>query len=145
MQSLAALLHPLDCQLHLVALPADLPQGWDLADADWTPRQAARQLAKAAQPWTPSESGAEGSGDGAAPPTAPAAAAAPFLCLGYDADATFYQPSSTGQVIRLPRGSHTATHRVALAPPEYWAPLNPRRPVGKRPAATSDTQNRGVF
>jgi putative DNA primase/helicase len=46
MQSLAALLHPLDCQLQLVALPADLPQGWDLANADWTPRQAARQLGK---------------------------------------------------------------------------------------------------
>jgi hypothetical protein len=66
MQSLAALLHPLDCQLQLVALPADLPQGWDLADAEWTPRQAARQLAKAAQPWTAPDAGCDGgSGDGA--------------------------------------------------------------------------------
>lgn len=143
MQSLADLLHPLDCQLQLVELPADLPQGWDLADADWTPRQAARQLAKAAQPWTPSETGADGSGDGAAPPPAPAAAAvpmpaAPFLCLGYDADANFYQPGSTGQVIRLPRGCHTATHLVALAPLEYWETLYPSRTGVNWPAAASD-------
>ena len=143
MQSLAALLHPLDCQLQLVALPADLPQGWDLADADWNPRQAARQLAKAAQPWSPANAGADGSGDGAAPPPAPAAAAdprpaAPFLCLGYDADANFYQPSSTGQVIRLPRGCHTATHLVALAPLEYWESLYPSRTGVNWPAAASD-------
>jgi putative DNA primase/helicase len=137
MQSLAALLHPLDCQLQLVALPPDLPQGWDLADADWTPRQAARQLAKAAQPWTPPEAG------GAEPPLPPTGAAAPrpaapFLCLGYDADANFYQPSSTGQVIRLPRGCHTATHLVALAPLEYWESLYPSRTGVNWPAAASD-------
>ena len=140
MESLAALLHPLDCQLQLVALPADLPQGWDLADADWTPRQAARQLAKAAQPWTPSETGVDSSGDGAVPPPQPAApkSAAPFLCLGFDADANFYQPASTGQVIRLPRGCHTATHLVALAPLEYWETLYPSRTGVNWPAAASD-------
>ena len=142
MQSLASLLHPLDCQLQLVALPPDLPQGWDLADADWTPRQAARQLAKAAQPWTAPDAGCDGgSGDGAPPPPAPAAAsrpAAPFLCLGYDADGNFYQPSSTGQVIRLPRGCHTATHLVALAPLEYWETLYPSRTGVNWPAAASD-------
>ncbi|MCP9787475.1 hypothetical protein KBY99_00575 [Cyanobium sp. Maggiore-St4-Cus] len=142
MENLTALLHPLDCQLQLVALPADLPQGWDLADADWTPRQAARQLAKAVQPWTAPDAGCDGgSGDGAPPPPAHAAAsrpAAPFLCLGYDADANFYQPSSTGQVIRLPRGCHTATHLVALAPLEYWESLYPSRTGVNWPAAASD-------
>jgi putative DNA primase/helicase len=137
MQSLAALLHPLDCQLQLVALPANLPQGWDLADPDWTPRQAARQLAKAAQPWTPPEAGGD---EPPLPPTDAAAPrpAAPFLCLGYDADANFYQPSSTGQVIRLPRGCHTATHLVALAPLEYWESLYPSRTGVNWPAAASD-------
>jgi putative DNA primase/helicase len=153
MQSLAALLHPLDCQLQLVALPPDLPQGWDLADADWTPRQAARQLAKAAQPWTAPDAGCDGgSGDGAPPPLAPAAAsrpAAPFLCLGYDADGNFFQPSSTGQVIRLPRGCHTATHLVALAPLEYWETLYPSRTGVNWPAAASDLHKnsaaKGIF
>ena len=141
MQSLAALLHPLDCQLQLVALPADLPQGWDLADADWTPRQAGRQLAKAAQPWSSADAGAAGDDAGAPPETAPAAPpspATPFQCLGYDADANFYQPGSTGQVIRLPRGCHTATHLVALAPLEYWESLYPSRTGVNWPAAASD-------
>jgi putative DNA primase/helicase len=141
MQSLAALLHPLDCQLQLVALPADLPQGWDLADADWTARQAGRQLAKAAQPWSPADAGADGDDAAAQPVIAPAAApspATPFQCLGYDADANFYQPGSTGQVIRLPRGCHTATHLVALAPLEYWESLYPSRTGVNWPAAASD-------
>ncbi|MDM7937037.1 MAG: primase-helicase zinc-binding domain-containing protein [Cyanobium sp. CZS 48M] len=152
MESLAALLQALDCQLQIVALPDDLPSGWDLADTDWTPRQATRQLARAAQPWK----APEGSGDGSAaeagaggegngdddPPVAEATAAprpaAPFLCLGYDADANFYQPGSTGQVIRLPRGCHTATHLVALAPLEYWESLYPSRTGVNWPAAASD-------
>ncbi len=151
MESLATLLHPLDCELQLVALPANLPAGWDLADADWTPRQATLQLAKAANPWAaPQASGVgpdakaegveSGHGDGgqAAPgPTAPRPQA-PFLCLGYDADANFYQPGSTGQVIRLPRGCHTATHLVALAPLEYWESLYPSRTGVNWPAAASD-------
>ncbi len=141
MQSLAALLHPLDCQLQLVALPPDLPQGWDLADADWTPRQAARQLAKAAQPWTPSPAGAAGSGDGAPPPPAPAAASRPaatFLCLGFDGDSYYYQPHNTGQVMRLSRSSHTATNLVALASLSYWETLYPSRTGINWAAAASD-------
>ena len=141
MQSLAALLHPLDCQLQLVALPPDLPQGWDLADADWTPRQAARQLAKAAKPWTPPPAGADGSGDGAPPPPAPAAASRPaatFLCLGFDGDSYYYQPHNTGQVMRLSRSSHTATNLVALASLSYWETLYPSRTGINWAAAASD-------
>ena len=134
MQSLAALLHPLDCQLQLVALPADLPQGWDLADADWTPRQAARQLAKAAQPWSPPEAG------GAEPPAPPAGAAAPrpFLCLGFDGDSYYYQPHNTSQVMRLSRSAHTATNLVALASLSYWETLYPSRTGINWAAAASD-------
>ena len=140
MQSLAALLHPLDCQLQLVALPADLPQGWDLADADWTPRQAARQLAKAAQPWTPPVTGADGSGDDAPPPPQPVAprSAAPFLCLGFDGDSYYYQPHNTGQVMRLSRSAHTATNLVALAALSYWETLYPSRTGINWAAAASD-------
>ena len=142
MQSLAALLHPLDCQLQLVALPADLPQGWDLADADWTAQQAARQLAKAAQPWTPPVTGADGGGDDAPPPPPPQPAAprsaAPFLCLGFDGDSYYYQPHNTGQVMRLSRSAHTATNLVALAALSYWETLYPSRTGINWAAAASD-------
>jgi len=140
MQSLAALLHLKGCQLALVAPPADLPQGWDLADADWTPQQAARQLATAAQPWTPQEAGPNGSGDDAPPHPAPAAPrpAAPFLCLGFDGDAYYYQPHNTGQVMRLSRSAHTATNLVALASISYWETLYPSRTGINWAAAASD-------
>ncbi len=151
MQSLAALLHPLECQLQLVALPENLPAGWDLADADWTPRQAVRQLAKAAKPWAKQEAGGVGddaeaeaddnglgNGGHAAPGPKSPRPQGPFQCLGYDGDANFYQPGSTGQVIRLPRGCHTATHLVALAPLEYWESLYPSRTGVNWPAAASD-------
>ena len=132
MARLAALLAEQGCSLQLVEPPADLPQGWDLADADWTPGQAARQLAQAAQPWPPPPAGADSS-DPAPPP-----AAAPFLCLGFDGDAYYYQPHNTGQVMRLARSAHTATNLVALASLSYWETLYPSRTGINWAAAASD-------
>ena len=139
MARLALLLAEQGCSVQLVDPPADLPQGWDLADADWTPRQAARQLAQAAQPWPPPEVG--GDGDDAPPTTAVAAAprtAAPFLCLGFDGDSYYYQPHNTGQVMRLSRSAHTATNLVALASLSYWETLYPSRTGINWAAAASD-------
>jgi putative DNA primase/helicase len=140
MARLAALLSEQGCRVQLVEPPADMPQGWDLADADWTPRQAARQLAKAAQPWTPPATGAAGSGDDAPPPPAPASprSAAPFLCLGFDGDSYYYQPHNTGQVMRLSRSAHTATNLVALASLSYWETLYPSKSGINWAAAASD-------
>ena len=143
MARLAVLLAEQGCAVQLVEPPADLPQGWDLADADWTPRQAARQLAQAAQPWPPSLAGAGGSDPASAPPPAAAAAAAPrpaapFLCLGFDGDSYYYQPHNTGQVMRLARSSHTATNLVALASLSYWETLYPSRTGINWAAAASD-------
>ncbi|NDG76184.1 MAG: hypothetical protein EBX49_12875, partial [Synechococcaceae bacterium WB8_1B_136] len=41
-------------------------------------------------------------------------------------------------MIRLPRGCHTATHLVALAPLEYWESFYPSRTGVNWPAAASD-------
>jgi hypothetical protein len=46
-----------------------------------------------------------------------------FTCLGFDADGYYYQPCSTGQVVRLGGGSHTSTNLVRLAPLSYWETL----------------------
>lgn len=48
-----------------------------------------------------------------------------FTCLGFDADAYYYQPHRTGQVTRLSRSSHTGTNLCALAPLEYWEATHP--------------------
>ena len=171
MARLAALLAELGCQLQLVEPAGELPQGWDLADADWSPAEAAEHLRQWARPLpaaVANESAAaakstgadamrsEGADHGAAPerqttisPPANSSAAAPFQCLGYDSEACYYQPSSTGQILRLGRSSHTATQLVALAPLRYWETLYPSRSGVNWAAVASDLHERsaaiGIF
>lgn len=54
MAALAGILHGLGAAVSVVEPPTDVPKGWDLADADWTPEQAARELVDRATPWEPS-------------------------------------------------------------------------------------------
>ena len=113
-------------QVRVVHPPADAPEGWDLADADWTPAQASAYLkANRTPPIEPPVPLVEPEvvSDVAPPPLL--IDAAPFACLGFDADSYFYQPGSTGQVIRLSRSSHTATNLCALAELAYWETLYP--------------------
>ncbi|MFO8237056.1 MAG: hypothetical protein R6U00_02140, partial [Prochlorococcaceae cyanobacterium] len=151
MARIAALLARQNCSLQLVEPPAELPQGWDLADADWSPEQAAERLQEWVRPWPAAErSGARGPAHGGerqpdGDSTAAAGlAAAPFLCLGYDSEANYYQPSSTGQILRLGRSSHTATQLVALAPLRYWETLYPSRTGVNWAAAASDLHERSA-
>ena len=161
MARLAAMLHQQHCTVKLVDPPAELPPGWDLADADWSPQQAAERLAAWARPWpTPmgrdadgeaeAEADAEAESEPDAAQTAEASdasagsTAAPFRCLGYDAEACYYHSCRSGQVLRLSRSSHTATHLVALAPLAYWETLYPSRMGVNWSAAASDLHERSI-
>lgn len=113
-------------QVRIVHPPADAPEGWDLADADWTPQQASAYLkANRTEPITeptPTPTPVEV----VEPEVAPLPVdASPFACLGFDGDSYFYQPGSTGQVVRLSRSSHTATNLCAMASLPYWETLYP--------------------
>lgn len=44
MGDVEAILKPLECAITHIAPPLDVPAGWDVADADWTPDQAAAWL-----------------------------------------------------------------------------------------------------
>ncbi len=186
MARLAALLTELGCRLQLVEPAGELPQGWDLADADWSPAEAAEHLQQWARPLPVAEeaksapaaqlpsAGAKRSEADDPRATAPEAAgpkaqasdgqttanssgpmaadrsgAAPFQCLGYDSEACYYQPSSTGQILRLGRSAHTATQLVALAPLRYWETLYPSRTGVNWAAVASDLHERsaaiGIF
>lgn len=171
MARLATLLAEQGCELQLVEPAAELPQGWDLADADWSTAEAAAHLRQWARPLPaagepasaaatqPAGAGAQSAGAGS-PPTesddprpsgqgVAGPAAAPFQCLGYDSEACYYQPSSTGQILRLGRSSHTATQLVALAPLRYWETLYPSRTGVNWAAVASDLHERsaaiGIF
>lgn len=118
-------------QVRIVHPPADVPEGWDLADAEWSEAEAAAYLKANRTP--PIEQAVEQPVEPAVeppPPLPPVAADAPFACLGFDGDSYFYQPASTGQVIRLSRASHTSTNLCALAELPYWETLYPGGRVG---------------
>jgi putative DNA primase/helicase len=64
--------------------------------------------------------------------------ARPFLCLGFDGDGYYYQPHSTGQVVRLASSSHGGMNLCRLAPIAYWETLFPSKTGVNWTAAASD-------
>ena len=136
MAKLAGRLLAMGCSVTVVNVPANLPDGWDLADAlseNWTPKRAAaavERFGKAidapAAPAAPPPPAPPPAGD--PPPAAPQAGGQPFTCLGFDGDNYFYLPRSSGQVARISRGSHNETNLVSLCPEmAYWETLYPSK------------------
>ncbi|MCX5968194.1 MAG: hypothetical protein NTV57_11210 [Cyanobacteria bacterium] len=74
----------------------------------------------------------------AAPRAAHATGERPFLCLGFDGDGYYYQPRSTGQVVRLASSSHGGMNLCRLAPIAYWETLFPSKTGVNWTAAASD-------
>jgi putative DNA primase/helicase len=117
-------------RVQMVTPPAGSPEGWDLADATWSEAQALDHLkGNLSQPLELDELIPELTASEPEPDTEPDLPDLDpnghFTCLGFDGDAYYYQPHSTGQIIRLSRSGHTATNLVALAPLDYWAQLCP--------------------
>jgi putative DNA primase/helicase len=195
MAALSGLLLPLVDELFVVLPPETtaFPEGWDLADADWTPQQALEFLEVNSRPVrqqepnpllpalesAEAEAQLEATASVGAKPAAPqhrsglrkvrpqargshagrparpaarpsaltasptaAAGSEPFSCLGYDTDGYYYQPSSTGQVVRLAASSHGGMNLCRLAPVAYWEALYPSRTGVNWTAAASDLFSR---
>jgi putative DNA primase/helicase len=156
MAKLAPMLLAIDCTVAIVQPPfcespgwdhVDAPKawGWDLADAPawgWGPDQVKAWIAEHSTPVLPPEAPAEPEPPSATstpepPRPAPVAHDLPFACLGFDDGSFFYQPATTGQVIRLHRASHTATNLLALAPIAWWESAFPGKNGPGWPAAAS--------
>ena len=150
MARLVALLHEQACRVALVDPPADLPQGWDLADADWSQAEAADHLQQwlqplpAAQQTSLEDAGADQQEPTSAESSSGDGGGAPYQCLGYDSEASYYRSGRTGQVLRLSRSAHTATHLVALAPLAHWETLYPSRTGVNWSAVASDLYERSI-
>ena len=117
---------PVD-RVQMLTPPADVPEGWDLADATWTTDEALAYLkANLSQPLELDAEQPELKAEPEPEPEVPELDGnLHFTPLGFDGDAYYYQPHSTGQVMRLSRSSHTSTNLVAVAPLEYWEQLAP--------------------
>ena len=137
MLQLSARLVELGASVAIADYPAESkPAKWDLADADWTPEQAAEALAqcrRAVKPVAPEPE--------VVAPDAPArqreVSGAPFILLGFDDGAYYYQPSDTGQVVRLQAGSHSRTQLLRLADVYYWQACHPTKSGWDLDAAVS--------
>lgn len=165
MARLAALLLELGASVAVVLPPGCTPDdwdlsdapgadGWDLADADWSSEQAMAHLQRyrrSIQPPVPATPPSPAPAPTPAAPAfrpealassavavAPAAHGGPFSCLGYDADGYYYQPQSTGQVMRLSASAHASVNLCRLAPLPYWETLYPSKRGVNWTAAASD-------
>jgi putative DNA primase/helicase len=118
---------PVDC-VQIVTPPSGVTEGWDLADANWSTEEAAafiktnisQPLQFHSEPEQPELPELEPDDE---PHISELDRGLYFTALGFDGDAYYYQPHSTGQVMRLSRSAHTSTNLVALAPLEYWKKL----------------------
>ena len=165
MARLSALLLELGCLVAVVLPPGsteadwdlvDAPgaAGWDLADASWSAAEAQAYLEAHCR--TVQLPQAEADDDAKAPAAAPApvlqdgashavpperpgpSGGEPYVCLGYDSDGYFYQPRSTGQVMRLGSTAHGGVNLCRLAPLAYWETLYPNKRGVNWTAAASD-------
>ena len=128
--------------------PKDAKQGWDLADATWTVKEAAEyakknifvvhtedlvtdELLKIDKEEQTVEVDKY------------------FQCLGFDGETYFYQPRATGQVTKLSRSGHTSTNLVSIAPLSYWETLYPAKTGANWTQAASNlfeaSANVGVY
>lgn len=115
-------------QVRIIQPPPDAPEGWDLADADWSIAEAGAYLkANRSAPIELPELAPLPEPELPIGPDPLPAPDADFICLGFDNDAFYYQPHSTGQVTRLSRSAHTGTNLCAIAPLRYWETLYPSK------------------
>jgi putative DNA primase/helicase len=125
-------------QVRIVHPPADVPEGWDLADADWSVAAAAAYLKhNRSAPIQLPELAPEAEPEPVIEPEPLPDGNDYFTCLGFDHDAFYYQPHSTGQVTRLSRSAHTGTNLCAIAPLAYWESLYPAKTGANWTAAAS--------
>lgn len=135
-QSIAATLAGMGCNVLIITPPADVADGWDVADAiaeGWTVEQIG-DLARAAVPFVvdaPAELAPWGDGppDAEEPPAAvsapvtvrdPGARNQPFRILGHDQGDFFYLSHASRQCVTLSATGHRKENLLQLAPLDWW-------------------------
>ena len=150
MQRLAQLLYEVGVDnVKQIKNPDDVKQGWDLADATWSQKEAAI-YAKNNIEDVIQETPPLGSGSAKSEELLPAIDVDKyFQCLGFDGETYFYQPRATGQVTKLSRSGHTSTNLVSIAPLSYWETLYPAKTGANWTQAASNlfetSANVGVY
>ena len=146
MQRLAQLLYSVGViNVKQIKNPENVEDGWDLADAKWTIKEATKHAKENIYEIKREEiveellkvDDVEQDIDKY------------FQCLGFDGETYFYQPRATGQVTKLSRSGHTSTNLVSIAPLAYWETLYPAKSGANWTQAASNlfeaSANVGVY
>lgn len=123
--------------VRIVTPPEGVEKGWDIADANWSPDEAADYIRHNFTELSAPE--VVDSTEAPQEEFTELDVGSQFTCLGYLDDHYFYRPHNTGQVTRLSRSAHVGTNLVALAPLSWWESFSPDGKGGvKWIKATSD-------
>ena len=118
-------------RIQIITPPSEMAEGWDLADAAWSPQEAADYAKNNVS--TPLvldiEEAIEDEPDDPAPPDADPELPAewPFRCLGFDRGYYYYLPNEASQVIELPASGHTKLNLLNLASLDWWCAMFPTK------------------
>lgn len=107
-------------RLQIASPPSDTPEGWDLADANWSAEEAASYIKTNISQPLESIPPPPQDGEPADPEPEPEPSELPFRCLGFDRGSYFYLPTAGGQVIELTASQHTKLNLLNLAPLKWW-------------------------
>ena len=146
MDRLAQLLFSIGVEtIRQVNPPDDAKQGWDLADATWSTKEAIQFVKQRYFYVTKKDEVNE-----LIPQVETDTEVDKyFQCLGFDGETYFYQPRATGQVTKLSRAGHTSTNLVSIAPLSYWETLYPAKTGANWTQAASNlfeaSANVGVY
>ena len=91
--------------------PSDVPDGWDLADCNWSTEEIIAHIDSQPLPEAQPEPDE---------PEPAAPSALPFKCLGHDRGVYFYLSNSGGQVLQFTASQHTKLNLLNLAPLAWW-------------------------
>ena len=146
MERLAQLLFSIGVEtIKQVNPPDEVKQGWDLADATWTTKEAI-QFVKQRYFYVSKKDEVE---ELIPQVETQVEVDKYFQCLGFDGETYFYQPRATGQVTKLSRAGHTSTNLVSIAPLSYWETLYPAKSGANWTQAASNlfeaSANVGVY
>ena len=110
-----------------VPLPPNVPLGWDLADAVWTPEQAAIFFRAAF-----SETEPEPTMPDYEPQSEPAMIESNphFTPLGHDRGTFYYHCTASQQIVEMTATTHSEANLRAMAPGRYWEVECPTSKIG---------------
>ena len=118
-------------RIQIITPPREMAEGWDLADASWSPQEAADYAKNnVSNPLVLDvEEAIEDEPDDPAPPDADPELPAewPFRCLGFDRGYYYYLPNEASQVIELPASGHTKLNLMNLASLDWWCAMFPTK------------------